>query len=281
MEPHADTAQALLERLEGFFDAVPRNGARAEDHGPLTLFIREGSGWPFYARPLRGWQGRPVTAADVSAVRARQRELGVPEAFEWVAETAPGLRAAVEESGLEVHEYPLMVLVDDASATALDDPQEGVSVRMLTPGDEALAGALAMPHVAFAAPGTTVGAAGSAELAEVVESRAGDGSVERSTARIRAGLTGIAAALEEGDVLSSGQRNSVDGVSEVVAVGTLPAARRRGLGLAVTAALIADARAQGSEVVFLSASDDDVARMYGRLGFRRVGTALTAEPAEA
>ncbi|MGW2995109.1 GNAT family N-acetyltransferase [Streptomyces sp. NPDC001193] len=62
-------------------------------------------------------------------------------------------------------------------------------------------------------------------------------------------------------------------------MGTLPAARRRGLGHAVTAVLVADARSRGIETVFLSAGDGDVARIYARLGFRTVATALIAEPA--
>lgn len=69
-------------------------------------------------------------------------------------------------------------------------------------------------------------------------------------------------------------------MSEIVGVGTLPAARRRGLASSVTAALVADARERGVDTVFLSAGDDDVARMYARLGFRRVATALIAEPVE-
>jgi hypothetical protein len=32
-------------------------------------------------------------------------------------------------------------------------------------------------------------------------------------------------------------------------------------------------------LVFLSAGDDDVARLYSRVGFRRIGTACIAEPA--
>ena len=35
----------------------------------------------------------------------------------------------------------------------------------------------------------------------------------------------------------------------------------------------------GAEVVFLSAGSDDVARLYSRLGFTRVGTAGLAEAA--
>lgn len=119
-----------------------------------------------------------------------------------------------------------------------------------------------------------------AELSEAVRSRADDGSVERAVARILAGLTSVAAAVENGKALCAGQHQPVGPVSEIVGVGTLPTARRRGLALAVTAALIADARSRGVETVFLSAGDDDVARIYARLGFRRVATALIAEPVE-
>ncbi len=41
----------------------------------------------------------------------------------------------------------------------------------------------------------------------------------------------------------------------------------------MTGRLVEHARERGAEVVFLSAADDAVARMYERLGFRRIGTA--------
>lgn len=53
---------------------------------------------------------------------------------------------------------------------------------------------------------------------------------------------------------------------------------RQGLALGVTAALVAQALERGARTVFLSAGDEDVARVYGRIGFRRVATALIAEP---
>ena len=59
----------------------------------------------------------------------------------------------------------------------------------------------------------------------------------------------------------------------------LPVSRRRGLGAAVTAALAADAQGRGIGTVFLSATDDTVARVYARTGFRQVGVAMIAEPA--
>ena len=60
-------------------------------------------------------------------------------------------------------------------------------------------------------------------------------------------------------------------------VATLPSARRQGLGGAVTAALVDDARDLGLSTVFLTASSPDVARIYAGIGFRPVGTGWVAE----
>ncbi len=263
-----DDRKDLLERLEAYYDAVPRAAARAEDYGPLTLFVREGGGMPYYARPTLGWSG-PVGADDVRRVRERQRELGVPEAFEWVAETTPGLHEAIEATGLVAHEHPLMVL-------ETGPVQEVAGARVLGVDDPALPSAIALLHLAFGEPGTQVGQADMAELREAAAA-VEEPAVEALRRRMRDGLTVVAAAVEDGVAVCSGRHQPVRTTSEIVAVGTLPSRRRRGLGAAVTAALIADAVAKGVTTVFLSAGDDDVARIYGRLGFRTVGTAMIAE----
>ena len=276
-----DAQSDLLERLERYYDAVPRAAARTEEYGPLTLFVREGEGFAYYARPSRAAMAiAPVSADDVRRVRDRQRELGVPESFEWVAETTPGLREAVEESGLVVHECPLMVLDPETPTPVVPERADGVVLRVVGADDPVLPSALALLHVAFGEPGTGVGTAGVAELDEAVRSRSGDRTVELTADRIRRGLTVVAAAVESGRALCSGRHQPVGEVSEIVGVGTLPSARRRGLGRALTATLVADARSRGVRTVFLSAGDEDVARVYARLGFRRVGTALIAEPVE-
>ena len=64
--------------------------------------------------------------------------------------------------------------------------------------------------------------------------------------------------------------------TEIVGVCTLPAFRRRGFGLALTATLAIDARERGLRDVWLSAASDDVAQLYGRVGFERVGTYVMA-----
>ncbi|MFJ9644873.1 GNAT family N-acetyltransferase [Streptomyces sp. NPDC004244] len=266
--------QTLLSRLEQYYDAVPRaGGARAEDFGPLTLFVREGAGWPYYARPALGSTG--AGTADVERVLARQRQLGVPQAFEWVAETSPWLRAPVEAAGLRVSAHPLMVL--EPSAQPLPAHPE---VRLLDAGDELLTAAVTVPRLAFADPGTAVGDTGPAELA--VATADPSALVHRNAVadRLASGRTAMAAAVRDGVVLAAGQYNPVGDVAEVAGVGTLPSARRQGLALAVTAALVSDAVARGVRTVFLSAGDGAVARIYARAGFRTVATALIAEPAQ-
>lgn len=265
----------VLATIETCYDALPRSGAQVESHGPLTLFVRsDPASFPYYARPTLG-QPDPVTQADVAAVRSRQRALGAPETFEWVHDLCPSLTDAAAAEGLVVHRHPLMVL---AGPLTVDAPA-GVTVRLLTADDADLMLADAVAHVGFGAPGTSTGDAGPAERDEAAAA-AGPARAESLRRRLAAGTQGMAAAFDaRNGPLSVGSYQSAAGAGEIVGVATLPRARRRGLGAAVTAALVGDLRSRGVATVFLSASDDDVARMYARVGFRRVGTAGIAEPA--
>ncbi len=69
----------------------------------------------------------------------------------------------------------------------------------------------------------------------------------------------------------------VDDVTEVVGVATLPSAQWRGAGTAATAALVREALSSGASLVFLPAANDDIARMYERLGVRRFARAGIAD----
>jgi ribosomal protein S18 acetylase RimI-like enzyme len=258
----------LLDRIDAYCDAVPRTAARAEEIGPFVLFVPGPHAWPYYARPRRG-DTAATRVEDVQRVRERQRELGEPEAFEWIANLAPGLVDVARAGGLGVTEHPLMVLEDPIPA--VDD---GVDVRLVTPEDDlALLGAVL--EVGFANPGTARGDAGMAEL----EQRAAAiprASVEFRRERLRRGHAVWAAAWVDGRPVAGGMHQPVGDVTEVVGVATLPAFRRRGLGAAVTSLLVEDARARGAETVFLTAGDEEIARVYARLGFVRAGTSCIA-----
>jgi ribosomal protein S18 acetylase RimI-like enzyme len=262
-----------IERIDVFCDAVPRRRARAEEHGPLVLFVPTGPGWPYYARPRRG-ANAAVTAEDIRAVRARQRELLIPESFEWIDEASPGMTAAAPDAGLAVRAHPLMVLGGLKPVTVADPD---VTVRLVSPDEPDLDRIWAVPAVAFGHPGTTVGLAGAVERDKIAAEHDA-GTIAMLRERLRSGQSVLAAAFDRDGPLAAGSCQSLGSVAEITGVGVLPSARRIGLGAAVTAALATDALRRGVQTLFLAASDDDVARVYGRLGFRRVGTAMIAEP---
>jgi len=269
-------ASEVIERIDAFCDGVPRRRARAEERGPLVLFVPTGPGWPYYARPVRG--PRPlVTAADVRAVRARQRELIIPESFEWIEQIAPEMAVAAASAGLEVWPHPLMVL--DSPAPGPPVPP-GFTVRVAGPEDPDLDRIWAVPSVAFAHPGTAAGGAGPVERDKIAADHDG-GTIAMLADRLRSGHSVLAAAFGPDGPVAAGSCQAADGVAEITGVGVLPSARRQGLGAAITALLARDARARGVATVFLSATDRAVARVYARIGFREVGTAMIAEPASA
>ncbi|MGW6711549.1 GNAT family N-acetyltransferase [Streptomyces globisporus] len=271
-------ALSLRARIEQYYATVPLLFADAEAFGPLRLFVRNQPGTPYYGGPSHAQPtaegSAAVTAADIARVRARQRELGVPEAFEWLAEAAPTLRARIEAAGLPVQERPLMVL-DPHSALPRHPLPDGVTIRALTADDPALPGALALPRLAFADAGTAVGVAGRAELSAVAEKLAADGTVATTRPALRAGHKTLMSALApDGTPLAAGHYHPANGATEIGGVGTLPTARRQGLAAAVTAALATHARDHGVHTVFLAYAEDVVARIYTRLGFRPADVTL-------
>jgi ribosomal protein S18 acetylase RimI-like enzyme len=268
---------SLRDRIERYYATVPLLFAEAEKFGPLRLFVRKEPGAPYYGGPHHA---RPAstssvaTATDIALVRARQRELGVPEAFEWLAEVTAALRGRIEEAGLPVAKRPLMVL-DPHHPLPVQPLPGGVTIRALDADDPALPAVLALPGLAFAAEGTSVGAAGQAELAAAAERLAADGTPETIRPSLRAGhKTLVAAFSPDGTVLAAGHYHPAGGTTEIGGIGTLPAARRQGLGAAVMAALATHAREHGVRTVFLAYAEEAVARIYARLGFRAAGTTL-------
>ena len=257
--------EALLGRIEAGYDASPRSRATTEDIGPLTLFLSR-VGWPYYARPRLGLT-EPITAAHVSRVRERQRALGVPEAFEWVAEVTPSLLAAAEETGLAVHRYPLMALdaraLLNAGVHGSNGAPEGVSVRVLAPDDPAVRDVRRAIHAAFSEE----------EPGHAPEDDAGAHEpdfVDTNPSR-------LVGAFLDGRAVGGGSSMPTGPVAELAGIGVVPSARRRGIGAALTAALVADARDRGCDLLYLSA-DLGAEGVYASVGFRPIATACIAEP---
>ena len=263
--------ESMLAVIETYYDAAPRPTATTEELGPFTLFLRtEPGSWPYYARPRLGL-ATELTADDVRRVRKRQRELGVPETFEWVHQTTPSLLTAADEAGLAVQECPLLALEDplpgeEPSMSAHRRVAQDVTprVELVGPDDDALPLVVGAIHASF----------GDSDMVE-------PGRTGARPRLIDAGLLSIVAAYDEqGDVVGGGSHSPRGDTTELTGIAVIPRARRRGIGEAVTAALVADARSRGTSTVFLSAQDDAVARVYEQVGFVRVGTACMARMTE-
>jgi GNAT superfamily N-acetyltransferase len=262
----------LLRRIDAYLDAVPRPSSRTEEAGPFTLFVNEGPGWPYYARPALGAQA--FTAEDVLGVRERLRALGQPEALEWVVQVSPGVGPAAAAAGLEVAEHPLMHLPPGAFRPVR--PPSGARVSIVG-SDADLAGLTAVAMVGFSNPGTAAGPIGAEALADTAFGL-DEGLLAFTRDRIDRELTVTAVATLDGAPVAVGSHNPIGDSTEIVGVATLPAFRRKGFGAAVTSALVEHALDRDIELVFLSAGDGTIARVYARLGFKTVGAVGAADP---
>ena len=249
----------LLAKLEAYYDEVPRAGSDVQEHGPFTIFVSR-AGWPYYARPRLGLDVE-IAADDVTSVLARLEDLGVPESIEWVHENTPTLRDAARGAGVEVTDYPLLVLDGDPV-----ERQSPAAVRRLEAGDPDLGLVRASIHVGFGQDDTLVGLASVPER----DASAAEGSdLDHLPSVLAAGRSVLYGAFDPDlGAVGGGSHNPRGEVTEIVGVGVLPALRRRGIAGHLTWALTQDAMASGVRTVFMSAGSDAVARIYEGCRFR-------------
>ncbi len=257
---------------DAYFDAVPRPDTGPVEVGPFTLFVSR-TPWTYYARPALGHPGA-ISGADLDHLAEACRRYGVDLVVEWVEEIHPELAKAAAGAGLDVRTYALMA----AAAEQVRAPAvAGVGLRVVEAGDPALLDARAVANVAFDFGGYERGGPGARQRDEAAATLGG-ALVQHLGNRARAGLTVtvVAESPTEGP-LATGSYQPMGAVAEIVGVATLPAARRRGLAGAVTAALASHAHRRGVRTLLLSAQNDEVSRIYQRAGFRRIGTTHAAE----
>lgn len=264
----------LITRLEQYYDTVPRRRARTEQVGRFTLFVTD-SGWPYYARPSLGGS-QEISRSDVQRVLDRQRELDVPRSIEWVDEVTPGLAEVVESTGAQVARCPLLVLGSALHGSA-------GTARMLGADEvDTLVAARAAISVGFGHAGTATGDAGieardaALDAARVEVDEDFLTGLEENALRMAAVFAPESADEAKHGPVGGGSYTPVEQVAEITGVAVLPVYRRNGLAAQVTYALATDAAERGVTTVFCSAQSDDVARVYERIGFRRVATACIA-----
>ncbi|GAB3345824.1 GNAT family N-acetyltransferase [Modestobacter lapidis] len=256
----------LLDQIERYFSLAPLPDARVHEVGALAVPIGSPE-WPHPARPRPGLEG-DVTVADVQAAVELQERSGLPASLEWLGDRCRGLAGVARSAGLVVEELPLLVSVDPVEVLL---PAE-VRLYLVGGDDPRLAHYQLLTQLAFEAPGAAPSPAAPSPV------QLPPTTVLRE--RVTSGRTVMMVAVDDGEVVAVGSHQPVDvdgrEVSEIVGVATMPRFRGRGLGAGLASALVEHAR-QTAELVFLSAGDDDVARVYERAGFAWVGTSCVAE----
>lgn len=257
--------------LDAYFDAAPRADTDVVETGAFTLFVSR-TPWSYYARPTLRCDA-PITTASLDRLAQACAEHDVRLAVEWLAEVHPELSDVAVAYGLEVSTHALMVAgADDVSAPETD----GVTLRVIAAEDPALLSGRAVADVSFIAGGTDTGPEGAKER-DAFAGGLPDELVAHLRNRHRRGLTVTAVAESDEGVLAVGSYQPMGDHAEILAVATLPVARRRGLGGAIAQLLARHAMEHGVRTTLLSAQDDNVARVYERVGFRRVGSTHSAE----
>lgn len=263
----------MISALDRYFDAAPRFDADALEIGAFTLFLSHAP-YPYYARPSRS-HSEPIVASDLVELEQACKESNVGLTIEWVVETHPELGELAEAYGLQVKSHALLI----ASAADIEPlPVAGVSIRIANAGEAAIEHGRAVAEVSFNFGGTHTGLGGPVER-DAIAVEMGSTIREHMHERNRRGLTVTAVAETSEGVIAVGCYQPIDGFAEIVGVATLPSARRRGLAGALTSLLTSHALDNGVETVLLSAQNEDVARVYERIGFRRVGSTGAAERA--
>ncbi len=273
------TRLGMLDYVERYFAAAPLPDARITAVGGLDVPVGTPS-WSYPARPRPG--GPPVTADDVRAAVALQQESGLPVSLEWVCERSPDMAPAARAAGLVVEELPLLVAVDPVELLL----PAGVRLYVVGADDPQLPLYQRLAELAFASPGPLVAAPAGAggRTPDVALGDPGPAQLPPTEAlreRVASGRTVMMVAVDDGQPVAIGSHQPVDvdgtEVSEVVGVATLPRLRARGLGAGLASALVEHAR-ETADMVYLVAGDDDVARVYERVGFARLATMGVAEP---
>ncbi|KQS54678.1 GCN5 family acetyltransferase [Geodermatophilus sp. Leaf369] len=267
----------LLDLLERYFALSPVPDGPVLGVGALDVPVGTPE-WPHPARPRPGVG--PVPIDDVRAALAAQVEAGLPEAVEWFAERNPGLSQAARSAGLHVDELPLLLAADPLEVLL----PPGVRFFLVGAEDPQLATYQRLAQLAFTVPAGSVAGEATATPTGTAPDRMVDPPQPTDVLRerIAAGRTVLMIAVEDGETVAVGSHQPVDvegtEVSEIVGVATLPRFRGRGMGAGLASALVEHARETAAQV-FLSAGDHDVARVYERVGFARIGTTFVAEPA--
>ena len=196
----------------------------------------------FPAGPERLFYNNAVLERDLNGSRAREAAAAIVRAYE----------------GAGVDRYAIWAHESEQAATA-EMTRRGFRVDTTTP-----AMAMSLDEIAVPRPEIELGPPDWNEYLRIIE------VPDQLLAGVDASHFHVLVARLEGENAAAGMAYDHDGDCGIYNVVTLPHARRRGLGTALTALHLYQARERGSATASLQ-STEIAERVYARLGFRDLG----------
>lgn len=242
-------------RIQSYLRAAASGRRDTARVGPFLAAFDPHSDNPYRNYALPDDRADP-SPDDVRALVAAFEGRGRAPRLEYLPAAAPAVEAALLAAGFAAEgRLPLLVATP---GTARDLPRPpGVALAVAVTDDDLLAAATAQ-NAAYGEPATT-----RHDVARLREGLAAGGSVV--LARDAATAAPIGAGL---------YAPPRDGVTEIAAIGVIPAYRRRGVAGALCAQLLRAAFAAGVTTPFLMPAGAAEERIYARAGFARVSEIL-------
>jgi GNAT superfamily N-acetyltransferase len=240
--------------------AYLRTQSAAKDRervGPFVAHFTPGRDHPMLNYAVPDDNARP-SGAEVAALAKAFRQRGLLPRLEYAASAAPGLEAVLVKVGFEV-EARLPVMACRPVAAGLVEPPPDFIVAPAGSDKDHL-DAIVVADEAY-------GEKRSLADAEMVAARRRMSAAGGAVVLAREQTTGVAA----GSGLFPAPQARV---SELAAIGTAEAFRRRGVATAVTSLLVTLASDNGVELLWLTPEHDQAERIYLKVGFERVDATM-------
>ncbi len=246
----------LLDLIARAVIANASSGRETVSVGPFVALVDRvsRSPWASLAVPAPGAATGTDWADALPGLEAHFAARGRALRFEFFESLFPTLGPALERAGWPLASRdPLFACSPSELVPAA--PVPGLSLEPLDAGspDDLMDCFLVVQHEAF-------------EPEKPHEPTPGEREQLRS--RILLGALRCILARLDGTPAGAGSTLPAGGVAEVAGIGTRTRLRARGIGSAVTARLVADLFATGTDMAWLTAGSNAAGRVYERLGFR-------------
>ena len=248
--PHPMLPDALARIQSSLRVAASRNRETAR-LGPFLATFSPASDLPFLSYAIPDANADP-TPDDIAALVAFYAARERTPRLEYIPDLAPKVEPALLAAGFAIEiRAPVMVL---GTLRPAPIPEGVVLIEAQGYGDvRNLVGAL---NEAYGGEPPT------------------DAEVERQRRRIEDGTIALLAKADGEPVGGGLVVPPEEGLAEVTSIGVREGHRRRGVAAALTSRLTELALARGVETPFLMAGGEPEARIYARVGYRRVGEIL-------